>query len=50
MPRYHIVCRDCDAENVFEDATERHVAELQEMHEEMHPDHTVVYAEMEVKR
>ena len=46
MTRYHIVCRDCDAENVVDD-NERFVRELQEMHEEMHPDHEVVYAEME---
>jgi hypothetical protein len=49
MPRFHLVCHDCDAENVVHD-NERYVRELKDGHEEQNPGHWVEYAELEEQR
>ena len=48
MPKFHIICRDCDAENLVQD-NERYVRELKQGHEDLYPDHRVEYAELEVR-
>lgn len=46
MTTWHIVCRDCTAENVV-DGSERKIRSLVDLHTEGYPDHYVEYEEVE---